>query len=71
MPAFFVPMRQSVRQVMRIMRHIMRQPISAIDFPSWILYLCIRKNNLIMQKNENSLQPDNLQEIAAAQLSNP
>lgn len=24
-----------------------------------------------MQKNENSLQPDNLQEIAAAQLSNP
>ena len=23
-----------------------------------------------MQKNENSLQPDNLQEIAAAQLSN-
>ena len=71
MPAFFVPMRQSVRQVMRIMRHSMRQPISAIDFPSWILYLCIRKNNLIMQKNENSLQPDNLQEIAAAQLSNP
>ena len=24
-----------------------------------------------MQKNENSLQPNNLQEIAAAQLSNP
>ena len=40
-------LRQSVRQVMRMLRHFMRQPLLPIDFPFFMYYLCIRNKKHI------------------------